>query len=242
MNYFIYNNISSDAFGIRIISKNVFSSPKFDTSLVSIPGRDGDLITSNNRFPNITVSYSCYVYADTIDSLNVKLRNIKKWLYQEPDRYHNLTDTYDSDFIRKALFNSKLDITDQFNKAGLFTISFTCKPFRILDSSLTPIPMSTGDTLFNPYPFKSLPYLKIIGSGNGTLTIQSSSGNKTWTFTGINQYIECDSELMNFYKGNTAQNNIVTGDGFPEFSTGNNTISFTGGITSVQVTPRWACL
>ena len=43
MSYFVFNGISSESMGIRIRSKNVYSAPKYDLSLTSIPGRDGDL-------------------------------------------------------------------------------------------------------------------------------------------------------------------------------------------------------
>ena len=47
MNYFISNGISSLDMGIRIQSKNVFSTPKRDLNFKSINGRNGDLILSN---------------------------------------------------------------------------------------------------------------------------------------------------------------------------------------------------
>lgn len=46
MNYFIYNGIKSSDLGVYIQNKNTFSSPKYDASFVSIPGRNGDLISS----------------------------------------------------------------------------------------------------------------------------------------------------------------------------------------------------
>lgn len=53
MNYFEYNGIKSSDMGLHIHKKNVYSSPKFDSQFVSVPGRNGDLIVSNNRFENI---------------------------------------------------------------------------------------------------------------------------------------------------------------------------------------------
>ena len=50
MSYFVFNGISSESMGIRIQSKSVYSTPKYDLSLTSIPGRDGELISPNGRF------------------------------------------------------------------------------------------------------------------------------------------------------------------------------------------------
>ena len=241
MNSFTYNGQSSQELGIFIKAKTVFSAGKRDLTLVSIPGRDGDLVSSNGRYQNGTVSYQCFASAPTQEALATKMRNVRKWLYSEPDSYHWLSDTYEPGFLRKAVFNAKLDVTDQLRRVAQFTVSFSVHPMRYLGSGLDPVSVSNGGTLYNPYPFASKPYLKISGSGSGTLTIQRGTQSKTWSFTGISGYVECDSELMNFYKDSVLKNSTVTGEGYPELLPGESEITFAGGITGVQITPRWWC-
>jgi len=243
MNYFIYNGINSKDMGVRISSKNIFSAPKYDLAFQAIPGRDGDLISPNGRFPNVMVSYTCFIPAKSIAELAAKVTAVKGWLYTEPDRYHTLSDSYDTDFFRKAVFNNKLDISDELNRIGVFTVNFTCHPMRF-SSVGTKKSTHTASSFYltNPYKFSSKPYIKITGSGAGTLTIQSTSTNKTWNFKSISGYIECDSELMNFYKATELKNNTVTGNGFPLLAPGKNTFAFSGGITKVEVIPRWCAL
>ena len=243
MNYFIYNGINSNDMGVRISSKNIFSAPKYDLAFQAIPGRDGDLISPTGRFPNVMVSYTCFIPAKSIAELAAKVTAVKGWLYTEPDRYHTLSDSYDTDFFRKAVFNNKLDISDELNRIGVFTVNFTCHPMRF-SSVGTKKSTHTASSFYltNPYKFSSKPYIKITGSGAGTLTIQSTSTNKTWNFKSISGYIECDSELMNFYKATELKNNTVTGNGFPLLAPGKNTFTFSGGITKVEVIPRWCAL
>ncbi|MCQ2087077.1 MAG: phage tail family protein [Bacilli bacterium] len=238
MSYLIYNGISSESLGIRIQTKNIYSAPKYDANLTTIPGRNGDLISPNGRYANVTVSYTCYVPAKSIDELCDKLTKIKNWLYKEPDRYHDLTDSYDAKFKRRAVFNSKLDITDEALKIGVFTITFSCVPFRYLLSGLAKETHDSSFTLNNEFAFSSKPYIKVIGRGSGSLIIN----NKVWQFETLNGYTECDSELMNFYHDTTPKNDTVSGDGFPELQPGLNSISFEGGITSVEIIPRWVSL
>ena len=243
MNYFIYNGISSKDMGVRISSKNIFSAPKYDLAFQSIPGRDGDLISPNGRFPNVMVSYTCFIPAKSIAELSAKVTAIKGWLYTEPDRYHTLSDSYDTSFTRKAVFNNKLDISDELNRIGVFTVNFTCHPMRFsVDGAKKSTHTAKSFQLTNPYQFYSKPYIKITGSGTGTLTIQSASLNKTWNFKSISEYIECDSELMNFYKATVLKNDTVTGDAFPLLGPGKNTFTFSGGITKIEVIPRWCSL
>ena len=240
MNFFIYNGISSKDMGVRISSKDVYSAPKYDLKFQSIPGRDGDLISPNGRFPNTTISYTCFIPAKSIQELSDKVTAVKCWLYTEPDRYHTLSDSYDTSFFRKAVFNNKLDISDEVSKIGIFTVNFTCHPMRFSHTGQVKTTFTASPfTLTNPYPFAAKPYLKINGRGTGTLTIQSASSNKIWEFSTLNGYTECDSELMNFYHDTEPKNDTVSGEGFPTFAPGDNTIAFAGGITSIEVIPRW---
>ena len=48
--------------------------------------------------------------------------------------------------------------------------------------------------------------------------------------------------MMNFYKDTVLKNDTVEGDGFPLFHKGKNTITFDGGITKVEIIPRWVTL
>ena len=194
MNYFEYNGIRSSDMGVRIISKNIFSAPKFDITFNSIPGRDGDLISSNNRYPNTTVSYTCFIVAKSIQELSEKVTAVKCWLYTEPDRYHPLSDTYDTKHFRKAVFNNKLDISDQLNKIGTFTVNFSCHPMRFShDGQKTLTYTASSFVLTNPYPVKAKPYIKIYGAGKATLTVQTPSTNESWSFSALDSYTECDS-------------------------------------------------
>ena len=242
MNYFEYKGIRSSDMGLRIESKNVFSGPEYEVDFLSIPGRDGDLIAGSGRFPNVQVTYSVFIPAKTISELSQKITAVKAWLYSGLNSYHTLSDTYDTAFFRHAVFAGKLDIEDELNRIGIFTISFSCKPFRYDAAGTESVTLATGEVLLNPYPFASKPILRIEGSGKGTLTIQSEGSNATWNFTAIDGYVEGDSEQMNFYKDTEPKNDTVSGDGFPLLYPGENTVSFSGGITAVTVIPRWCCL
>ena len=175
MNYFEYNGISSLDMGLRIESKNVFSAPKYESKFQSIPGRDGDLILPNGRFPNVQITYSVFLPAKTKEQLAEKIAAVKAWLFYEPDRYHELRDSYDTTGFRKAVINTQLDIEDQLNKIGIFTVSFSCLPFRYLDEGQEAITITESPyTLKNPTVFQAKPYIKVSGSGTGRLSVNSS--------------------------------------------------------------------
>ena len=198
MNYFVYNGVSSLDMGLRIESKNVFSAPEYDVTFQSIPGRNGDLILPNGRYPNVQVTYSVFLPAKSIAE--------------------------DTVYTRKAVYSGSLDIEDQLNRIGVFTVSFSCHPFRYSVAGTDPITLTqSGSTVTNPESFESLPILTLTGEGTVTLTIQGGGQNKSWVFTGLDGSIVCDSEQMNFYSGT-------------------NTISWVGTVTSLVVQPRWVTL
>lgn len=243
MNYFEYNGISSLDMGLRIESKNVFSAPKYESKFQSIPGRDGDLILPNGRFPNVQITYSVFLPARTKEQLAEKIAAVKAWLFYEPDRYHELRDSYDTTGFRKAVINTQLDIEDQLNKIGVFTVSFSCMPFRYLDEGREAIMITSSPyTITNPTAFRSKPYIRVNGNGEGRISISSASQHLHWDLTNIDGYIELDSEQMNFYKGSEPKNDCVEGRGFPVLDPGTSSIVFAGDITSVSVIPRWVTL
>ncbi len=243
MNTFTYNGVNSYDMGLRIESKNVFSAPNYDQKFQSIPGRDGDLLLPNGRFPNVQVTYSVFLPAKTLAQLQEKITAVKAWLYTEPDQYHELRDSYDASTFRRAVINNALDIEDQLNKIGVFTVSFSCLPYKYLDSGQETITLtSSGRTLMNLTAFAAKPLIRVNGSGEGRISIQNTNGSTHWDISDINGYLEIDSEQMNCYKGVEPKNDCVEGNGFPILRPGANKIIFAGDITSVTIKPRWVTL
>ena len=243
MTSFTYNGRSSADFGLHIQSKNVFSAPEYDAEFISVPGRSGDIINPNRRFANIKVNYTVFLARKNTAALASVLRDIKGWLYAEPDRYHELTDSYDSEYFRYGVISGSLDIEEQLNKVGSFTVTFNCKPYKYSYAGQQTVAADDSTlTVTNPIAFESRPYIKLYGSGAVTLNISSGGSTGSWTISDIDEYIEIDSELMNCFKDIVLKNDSVTGDGFPTLKSGNSTLSCVGTVTRIEVIPRWCCL
>lgn len=243
MNYFTYNGRSSADFGLHIEKKDVFSAPEYDAEFISIPGRSGDIINPNRRFSNIKVTYTVFLARKNASALASALRDIKGWLYSEPDRYHELTDSYDVKYFRYGVISGSLDIEEQLNKVGSFTVTFNCKPYKYSFAGQAVLASGTKRlSVTNPTAFESRPYIKLYGSGAVTLNISSPDSTSLWTISAIDEYIEIDSELMNCFKGTALKNDTVTGDGFPMLKPGTTTIACAGNVQRIEVIPRWCCL
>lgn len=244
MTYFTYNGRSSADFGLHIEKKDVFSAPEYDAEFIFIPGRSGDIINPNRRFANIKVTYTVFLARKNIAALAAVLRDIKGWLYSESDRYHELTDSYDAEYFRYGVISGSLDIEEQLNKVGSFTVTFNCKPYKYSFAGQQTVSADASVlTITNPTAFESKPYIKLYGSGTVQLMIMpDGQGTTTWVISDADEYIEIDSELMNCFKDITLKNDTVTGDGFPMLKPGTTTIACAGNVQRIEVIPRWCCL
>lgn len=244
MTYFTYNGRSSAEFGLHIEKKDVFSAPSYYAEFISISGRSGDIINPNRRFSNIKVTYTVFLARKNTAALASVLRDIKGWLYSEPDRYHELSDSYDAEYFRYGVISGSLDIEEQLNKVGSFTVTFNCKPYKYSFAGQEMVSADASTlTITNPTAFESKPYIKLYGSGTVQLMIMpDGQGTTTWVISDVDEYIEIDSELMNCFKDTTLKNDTVTGDGFPMLKPGTTTIACAGNVQRIEVIPRWCCL
>ena len=155
MTYFTYNGRSSAEFGLHIEKKDVFSAPEYDAEFISIPGRNGDIINPNRRFANIKVTYTVFLARKNTAALVAVLLDIKGWLYAEPDRYHEITDSYDAEYFRYGVISGSLDIEEHLNKVGSFTVTFNCKPFKYSFAGQKTVAADASElTITNPTAFR----------------------------------------------------------------------------------------
>lgn len=250
---FTYKGISSDAMGLNITERSVYSAPAYDLNAVSVPGRSGDVLNPQNRFKNKKITYTGFIrsagFTGSTDreKLSNALIALKGWLCSDAGQYNDLTDDYDPGFTRKAYIDGETGITEIHNRAKGVTvnITFSAEPFMRQSDALHHVFPTSGGTITNPYAFASLPRLEIEMTGtDGVLTITNSEGTSSWTISGYDsaRRLFVDSETMDWYNADMLQNNLVSGSGFPILAPGVNTISWTGDIFEVVVYPRWRTL
>lgn len=231
MNSFTYNGQNSADFGLKISEKDIYSAPARDLSFISVPGRNGDIIVDNNRYENINISYTV-----GCKDIKNKATALKLWLCKPG--YFRLIDTYQPDYFRMASFASNLPIDEVLQNVGQTKVVFNCKPFRYSLSGENTISFTSARSITNPEGFESLPYIKITGSGNVTLYINS----KSYYMSSIGPSIELDSELMCAYRGSTLLNSKLGFTEFPVLQPGINNISWSGSVTKIEIVPRWRTL
>lgn len=231
----IWDGISSDSLNCIVERYPVYTIPKRKQSAISVPGRNGDLLLQQQAYSNYIQGYDVYLSGPRNKSkLPEVARAVAAWL--NVGGYRKLVDDYTPGSFRMAFFQGPADFENIFNLYGRATLEFNCKPQRFLDSGETPETITaSGGSITNPTAYGAKPVIIVSGNGAANLKI----GEFACTLSNIDGSIELDSDTENAYSGTTNLNNTVTIPEFPELTPGTNIVTWTGGITSVEIIPRW---
>jgi len=234
MGVIIYNGISSLDYDIQVEHPPEYTTPERDYLLQSIPGRNGDLVQDNGCYKNVSRSYDIAI--GSYEEEHVTLANrISEWLHSGSG-YVYLEDSYQPQYYRLAMYSEGTTISNLYNHAGRSTINFNCKPQRFLKSGDALINITNNQTLTNPTDFIALPLIIIHGSGSGLLTI----GSHVVSISAITNGMVLNSDMQDAYYLTSNLNLTITlSNGFPKLEAGINAISFSGGITSIDIIPKW---
>lgn len=235
--WFSFKGVRNTEYDVRMISMPTRPHPARKGELINIPGADGKLWLDGNAYDRILVTVRV-VTGDNrnIDAISAWLSGAGNLIFgDEPDRAYRARITKE---YSRANQNPRL-------RGQAFTISFDCEPFRYEANPTGAIIISESPSqLQNPGTEPSRPLIKVNGTGSGSLMI----GNETMLFEDLSGYVMIDCEAKIAYTGTGAANDPmllatqhVTGE-WLTIPTGSPYVSFTGGISSVEITPRWRWL
>ena len=233
MGYFIYDNVNTVAHGITIDGSGAFNAPERDVEMISVPGRNGDIIVDNGRYLNGELTYAAGITRDFEENSAWA----RSFFLSRSTTYHRLTDSYDSEHFRMARYKGGVEIDPTvLNRSGALNFVFDCKPQRFLFTGDDEQTVTNGSTISNPTMFDALPLLQIRGvTQNTILTING----KVIKFLADIANAKIDCELMDCWNGATYLNNIIQCAEFPHLSPSANSIAWSGTIAELKITPRW---
>lgn len=226
---------SSKDFLLYLSGQGVYDSPAPDVETTAVPGMNGNIITDNartgqRRFHNVTINYEAFFF----DGLPAKTAAVKSWLLS-PTGYQKLSDTYDPDFFRMAVCTSALEFNVKMQKAATMKLKFDCKPQRWSVRGQKSIRLEKFSSVLNPFAFPAQPIIRVYGEGAGKLIV----GGQTITIHSFDRYVDLNCETHNAYNAHGFCNNTILSEDFPILPAGKTNIAWEGGITAVEVTPRW---
>ena len=235
INYFVFGGKKSTDFNLCIQQRPSKTFATRNIVVQDIPGRNGSLIVDNGSFGNVTVTYDCFFRCRPGD-VPLYARQIAAWLRSSPG-YLVLMDSYDRHYYQLAYYSGELDVMQSALRYGTVTLTFSALPYRYRQDGRQIRPLPLSGQVYNPEQFEALPYIKLYGSGDMTLTC----GGETWQLSGVDGYIEIDSQQMECYKGTDLQNTKISGTSYPQLRPGWTSINITG-ATSAEYIPRWCTI
>lgn len=219
-------------YGLRLQGPVTFGSPEPKVTTVSVPGRNGDLSFYDGSFSNVAGEARCF--ALQMHDVSRALTAIKKWCLLDTG-YRRLAVSNEPDCYRLARVSTGPETEIRICRLAPFSIQFDCQPQRFLCAGELPITLSTsGSVLRNP-GFPALPLITVYGNGAGMFSI----GGRSVTIKQLSGSLTLDCELQDAYKGLENRNADISAPEFPVLEAGDNTIGWTGGVTRVEIIPRW---
>ena len=158
----------SGKYGLYISGAGAFNAPQRDVEMVTIPGRNGAFSLDHGRFENIEVTYPAGIFGTDDNDFAQKVSDIRAWLCSKKG-YVRLTDEYNPNEYRMAVYKSGLEVSLAELKAGEFDLVFECMPQRFLTSGATAVTITNMTPVFNPTLFNSRPLFEV--DGYGVITI-----------------------------------------------------------------------
>lgn len=233
--YFTFGVKSSRDFLLYLSAPGVYDSPEVDVELQTIPGKNGDLVRENarqgeRRYKNIDVIYDAFFF----DAVAPRTATVKSWLLSRVG-YQVLHDTYDPDFFRMGLCREVITFESKSSKGVSMKLTFHCQPQRWSVDGQRKIRLDKGGVLRNPFAFPSKPLIRVYGSGEGKVFV----GDAVVNILQNSGYIDLNCETHNAYDAAGFCNGCIKSDDFPSLKPGRNSISWSGNITALEITPRW---
>ena len=230
--YIILNGTSSQTIpGLLIQNLPPISKPRQRVEIEEIDGRDGDIITylgygAYDKEFKIGL-YASYNVDEIISYFNSEGTVI---FSNEEDKYYNYQIIEQIDFDKLLRYKEA-------------TVKMHVQPFKYSaedNQKVFSIDGTTSISIRNSGNIYSRPVLTITGSGSIDLYL---NGNQLFVINmGDYTSITIDTNLMNAYNGSTLLNRNITGsyDNF-KLNVGNNTISWSGSITQIEIDnySRW---
>ncbi|WJE51152.1 phage tail protein [Bacillus cereus] len=211
-------------FRMCMVERPKIPTAKREVEYIKVPGRHGSL-TKKGAFEDVPLTIKFNLLED--ENAKPLIRRIKSWLLNGKVLH------FDDDVVYRKIKNVEIDdIENQIEEYGGFEATFTFDPFEYVEDET--IILTTPGLVYNPGTEKSDP--KIVITGNGTVNI--TINDVTFQVKDIVGSVIIDSELLEAYKGTTNMNNKMIGN-FPVFDVESNSITWTGTVQSLTITPRW---
>ena len=223
--YVTYDKLNTKELGLRLVDDIELESSSNSTELIEIDGVNGAKIKDNKRLNVVERAFPFKIY-DEKANVETIISKLNDYLINIEPKWYDFELSWDSDYLYKAYF------FETFKIEGTLTSKKKC----ILNFKLS---ISNGQVLVNPEKRTAKPLIKLRGTGDINLNINS----QIFRLKGVSGHIVIDCETQSAHWDNKEpQYDKVFTYPFPHLEIGDNTISWDNNSFVVEITPRWEAL
>jgi len=229
--WFDWKGTRCTAYGIRVVQQPEIIRPPERATFISVPGRSGTLTTLEGMdiYDDFLLTVECIITDTT------QLSTILAWL-KGSDKV-TFANRQGGFYYARIVNQISLEQILRGNPHRRFIVTFRCQPFFYLSGIPDIIVTVSGAYINNVSSVFSEPVLKVTLTGDAQIII----GASYIELLGLIGILNIDTPLMETYMNYTSYNSHMTGD-YPLLHTGQNLISWTGGVTQIVITPNWRTL
>lgn len=164
--YFIFDGFDTRTLpGVTVVRGETLESPARDFDVREIPGRNGDLLLDNRKYPNTEITYRVMIR----ENVESTFRQLAGFLLSRTG-YCKLSDSWStSEFYLAYVSQPITPKVSRGDELGAFEVVFNRKPQRFLVSGETPAELTSSGTyitytlahLENPTWFPARPQIKL---------------------------------------------------------------------------------
>lgn len=222
--FVVLNGMDTREIGVFCTSLPPIQIAQERVNKIPVLARSGYLHISEDSFESIIKTVGFFYQGDNPAMVAEFFRNAKTIIFSnEPDRLY-LCELSGSSELENTIFDWHE-----------FKINFECNPEK-RESNPQNIAGISGMTLFNPGNRKAYPTFKISGAGTIVLTV----GDQVVTLTNVSGTTVVDGDLKECYRSTGASRNNFMFGTWPVIQPSETvSISWTGSITAVEISPNW---
>mgnify|MGYP006910803671 CR=1 FL=1 len=229
--WFEWNGVRCTQYGIHVSELPPPTIPSERMTYTNVPGRPGSLTTLEGEdvYEDVVLTAQCFL-ADPM-----KIPAIAAWLKGSGKvAFANRQGGF---YYARVANQISFEKILRGNPHRSFAVNFRCKPFWY-QKNVAPIALTqSGSFVTNPGNVYAEPVITVYGTGAITLMV----GMIITELEGISGSITLNSQLQEAYSGTTSMNGAISGE-FPVLLPGQNAVSWTGNVTSLNVIPNWRFL
>lgn len=126
--WMVIGGVNLAEFNCYLLNPGIASAPERDVELVTVPGRNGDVVIDNHRFKNHTVQYKCAIDGSCA---RYDFERLTAWL-KSLTGYQRIEECYHPESYRMGVFNASIEPDKQNTRQVTFTLTANCKPQKFL--------------------------------------------------------------------------------------------------------------